>query len=504
MVGAPQPTLHALLARRDLDLRLVSDPDALADGALDAPLRWVHSSDLIDPTAFLTDGLLLLTTGTQLVDDDEVARAYVDRLAARGVRGLGFGTEVARVGMPASLERACAGARMPLVEVPYRTPFIAVARANAEAIAAQSYARRTWALDAQRAISRAALRPDGLRATVTELAQRLEVWVGLFDAAGDRVHEHPAGAVDAPTHRELSREVDRLLYKGTGAGVRLAVGDQAFSMQTLGHGGRLSGVIVTSGAPPASEARDLVTAVTALAELALAHNVALAGAHEALREALATLLLGGHADVVARVAAQAWGPLPPAPFTVAWASVPDSAAAVLSDRLELYAHEHPVFFGRVDEGMLVIAPDGAAATWVADTFDATVGVSTARDLPGVGDAYREARTAHGRARPGAAVSFDDAAAAGRLGALHTAEARALAAHHLRRLREHDLDHGAALEETLRTWLAQDAQLDAAARVLGVHRHTVRARVHQAEQLLDSDLSSFPARAQLWAAFAALA
>ena len=55
---------------------------------------------------------------------------------------------------------------MPLFEVPYRTPFIAVARANAEAIAAQAYARRSWALAAQRAIALAALRPDGLGATV--------------------------------------------------------------------------------------------------------------------------------------------------------------------------------------------------------------------------------------------------------------------------------------------------------------------------------------------------
>jgi purine catabolism regulator len=36
-------------------------------------------------------------------------------------------------------------------------------------------------------------------------------------------------------------------------------------------------------------------------------------------------------------------------------------------------------------------------------------------------------------------------------------------------------------------------------VLGVHRHTVRARVALAQRLLGVDLGSFPARAELWAA-----
>ncbi|MGB4779615.1 PucR family transcriptional regulator ligand-binding domain-containing protein, partial [Microbacterium sp.] len=145
----PQPTLRALLARRDLRLRLASDEAALPPRALDAPLRWVHSSDLADPTPFLADDLLLLTTGTQFVteagawarvgasaeDDPAPYRAYVARLRARGVRGLGFGTEVVRDGIPPALEAACRDQGMPLFEVPYRTPFIALARANAEAIA---------------------------------------------------------------------------------------------------------------------------------------------------------------------------------------------------------------------------------------------------------------------------------------------------------------------------------------------------------------------------------
>ena len=49
------------------------------------------------------------------------------------------------------------------------------------------------------------------------------------------------------------------------------------------------------------------------------------------------------------------------------------------------------------------------------------------------------------------------------------------------------------------WLEHDARLEQAARALGIHRHTLRSRVAEASALLGADLSTFPARAELWAA-----
>ena len=110
------PTLRALLARGDLRLRLDAE-EALDTDALDRAVRWVHSSDLEDPTPFRSEGLVLLTTGTQFEttgDDPAAYRAYVQRLATRGVVGLGFGTEVVRDGIPPALADACRDYRMPL------------------------------------------------------------------------------------------------------------------------------------------------------------------------------------------------------------------------------------------------------------------------------------------------------------------------------------------------------------------------------------------------------
>lgn len=80
------PTLRALLRRRELHLHLEGEESALESGALDQLVRWVHSSDLADPTPFLSEGLALLTTGTQFLesgDDPAVFAGYVHRLAAR-------------------------------------------------------------------------------------------------------------------------------------------------------------------------------------------------------------------------------------------------------------------------------------------------------------------------------------------------------------------------------------------------------------------------------------
>ena len=505
---APQPTLRALLGRNDLALRLASDEVDLQPDALDAPLRWVHSSDLVDPTPFLADDLLLLTTGTQFAEDADY-QGYVDRLRARGVRGLGFGTEVVRDGIPPALVRACRAARMPLFEVPYRTPFIALARANAEAIAAQAYARRTWALSAQRAISLAALRPDGLAATVAELARQLGAWVGLYDAAGGLTQSHPAartGGLSPAARATLDAEAGTVLRRGSRAASQIEIDGMRATLQTLGRGGHLRGVIAIVGAELDLEGRSVVTSVIAMAGLALEQNVGLGRARTALRAGLVPLLLSGDAALARRVSRELWGPLPAAPIVVAVAQLTPARLDAATDWLEMRVAESrgALFHGRGPEGHVVVVPasDGETLARFAELFEASVGVSEPADYAAVARAHDEATAAARRARPGAVARFGDRTSAGVLAALDSVEARALAAASLEPLHAHDRAHGTALVTTVRTWLENDARIDEAAQALGIHRHTVRARVAQTQQVLGVDLASFPARAELWAALVA--
>src|SRR5918999_3399888 len=110
--------LRALL--RELELEVVA-----GEAGLDRAVRWVHISELTDPTPWLSGGELLLTTGIQL-DTEERQREFVRRLSGHHLAGLGFGTGFDFDELPAPLVEEAAALGFPVFEVPYELPFIAL------------------------------------------------------------------------------------------------------------------------------------------------------------------------------------------------------------------------------------------------------------------------------------------------------------------------------------------------------------------------------------------
>jgi purine catabolism regulator len=104
----------------ELGLELVSGHESAG-----AHVRWVHSTELLDPTPWLKGGELLLTTGIQL-DSPKSQRDFVGRLADHEIAGLGFGTGFTHRRLPAALLTAARKREFPLFEVPYSLPFIAI------------------------------------------------------------------------------------------------------------------------------------------------------------------------------------------------------------------------------------------------------------------------------------------------------------------------------------------------------------------------------------------
>ncbi|WP_309129921.1 PucR family transcriptional regulator [Microbacterium sp.] len=496
------PTLRALLERRDLRLRLVLEEDALAGDALDRPMRWVHNSDLADPTPFLADDLVLLTTGTQFdgLDAHDVD-AYVARLALRGVLGLGFGSGVHRSGVPAELIEACRARGLALFEVPYDIPFIAIARAHAEAIAAQAYARRTWALETQRALAIAALRPRGLEATLSVLGRRLECWVGMYDAAGALVHEHPSGGgpdAGAAHPGAIASMASALLARGGSASRTLEHDGATHTLFTLGRTGQLRGVIAIAAVAHDPETRAVVTSVIAMAGLALEQGEQIARSRRRLRGQLLASLLSDDPALARRVL----GALPPAPVLVAIADGERTAALVeWVDQQHRDAAPAP-FVAESDDGVVLCLREADAGMLdeLAARFEVRVGASDPAEYSAFSHAHAQALSALRRARSGV-THYRHVGTASVLSALLTDEARVVAASRLAPVRGHDAQ-GGDLERTLRVWLEHDAQLEQTASALGIHRHTLRTRLTQAGTLLGMDLRAFPARAELWAALQA--
>jgi len=111
-------TVESLIG--ELGLELVSGQEAAR-----THVRWVHSTELTDPTPWLKGGELLLTTGMQLTGP-RVQRELIERLADHHIAGLGFGTGFAHKRLPAALVAAADARAFPLFEVPYELPFIAI------------------------------------------------------------------------------------------------------------------------------------------------------------------------------------------------------------------------------------------------------------------------------------------------------------------------------------------------------------------------------------------
>ncbi len=111
-------TLESLIG--ELGLSLVSGEEAAR-----AHVRWVHSTELLDPTPWLKGGELLLSTGIQLTSP-KLQRELIGRLADHEIAGLGFGTGFTHRSLPAALVTAARKRRFPLFEVPYDLPFIAI------------------------------------------------------------------------------------------------------------------------------------------------------------------------------------------------------------------------------------------------------------------------------------------------------------------------------------------------------------------------------------------
>jgi len=94
-------------------------------GSAGTHVRWVHITELVDPTPWLKGGELLLTTGIQL-KGPKVQRELVERLAEHEIAGLGFGTGFAHKKVPVALVNAARKRDFPVFEVPYELPFIAI------------------------------------------------------------------------------------------------------------------------------------------------------------------------------------------------------------------------------------------------------------------------------------------------------------------------------------------------------------------------------------------
>jgi purine catabolism regulator len=183
----------------DLEVRLLA-----GERSLHLPVRWVHISELLDPTPWLSGGELLLTTGMQL-DTPAQQREFMTRLADHHLAGLGFGTGFKHAEVPAPLLEAAAEREFPVFEVPYEVPFIAVTEAAFTQLVNEQYAVLRRALSAQERLERIVLSERGLDALVHALSTLIGAAVVVFDSRGEPLQQHEFRRAIAPEVLEALR-----------------------------------------------------------------------------------------------------------------------------------------------------------------------------------------------------------------------------------------------------------------------------------------------------------
>ncbi|MER5693499.1 PucR family transcriptional regulator [Streptomyces mirabilis] len=548
-----RPTLASIVHHSALKLTVRAGEDRL-----DVPVRWAHVSELADPVPYMEGGELLLITALQLdAEDPDVMRRYVKRLVGAGVVGLGFAVGVNYDEIPKALVDAAEEEGLPLLEVPRRTPFLAISKAVSAAIAADQYRAVTAGFAAQRELTKQALN-DGPEGLLSALAGQVDGWAALYDASGAVVATAPEWA--GRRAARITPDVERLRERPAPAS-SVVGGEDRVELHSLGTGRRpRAALAVGTAAALGTAERYAVHSAIALLTLTTERSRSLHAAEQRIGAAVLRMLLAGQPEHARTVAGDLYGELLDAPFRLILAeSASASAARAHADGHARVATAKPskapvvvpdptngdplgglaeivesaaarsgesVLVVPDGERLVVLAVDGGAAVTacgeyaaaldaariasreqpVGDEDELVVGLSAPAGPIAAAAAYKQAEQALSvaRRRGRSLVEHEELAAGSVLPLLADDAVRAFADGLLRPLNEHDATGRGDLVASLRAWLSRHGQWDAAAADLGVHRHTLRYRMRRVEEILGRSLDDPDVRMELWLALKATA
>jgi hypothetical protein len=183
--------LDALLAQPFIDLKLKT---AISDTHLRRPVAAVAPTELIEPTPYLQGNELITLAGIAMnFEDARTWDAYVERLSKVPVAGIVFNSGIAHATVPSGLISAGNMFNVPILEVAPPANLLQVHRLVNDTLQAETYAvlRRSLTLADQCAVL------EARGTTVLELLDQIRSAVGgevgLVDEQGRLVASQPAG-----------------------------------------------------------------------------------------------------------------------------------------------------------------------------------------------------------------------------------------------------------------------------------------------------------------------
>jgi purine catabolism regulator len=522
-------TLRELL--RDLDVALLA-----GDAHADAPLRWVHISELEDPTPWLSGGELLLTTGMGL-GSAKSQRQYVACLADHGLAGIGFGVGFRHDDVPAALLEAARERDFPLFAVPYEMPFLAVTEKAFTRLVNEQYALLQRSIAAQERLQRIVLSERGLDAIVSALATVVGGAALVFDGRGEpqarrmfrREVSDEVVAGLAEELRERARRGDRRGFVPSHDDLApRALALPVASSDTPDRGVPQAWLVAIKDQGGLSEFDRLILhqAVTVIALELLRRRVADSTERRLAGDVLSEVVNGEVGDAELRRRLEPFGlggrvtALVMAPGERQAAACEAALAAAMRDEAvsalvaQTGALVCALMPGLLDEELFELAARVQAQVGEALGAPPPAGAGRAVPLSQARESYHEARCAlearqlgggrrpNGDAQTGAegVATYRDLGSFQLLLSLQDNDALRLFCDSLLGPIENGEGHyGGELMRSLEAFIECNGQWEAAARRLYCHRHTLRYRIKKVEELTGRDLGSARDRIEFWLA-----
>ncbi|MEV0596348.1 PucR family transcriptional regulator [Nonomuraea cavernae] len=475
-------TLSQLLAESVLELTLVtpSSPELLQ-----RPVRWVASTELVDPTPFLRGGELLLTTGAFIdADDHDAWQAFIQRLKAARVPAVGFGHGLTHHDVPRALVECATAADLPLLAVPYSVPFVRISEFVADAIIADRFKDLGRASNLAADLAKLVSTGAPLAALLRKIAEEIGGEAAIIDIDGSVMSSWP-------THHELRTD---LVLEGLATN-----GTTGYFAVPLDQAGAHDHILVGRSEMTVETVRMAMHSAATLIAIDLTRRLQ----EESSSATRMAAVLAGLTDWTTPTATlvralRVAGFDSDAPTVVLVAHPNPAFSAGYSLRLRLAVEQVLPVVRSVRSGdMLVLLAQGGDGDTTGNVLEVLrrempsrriVVAGPARDAEEIRMVLASARAmiTPEQATPVRARAFDlasiVAAAAGR-GGQHAAREV------LQPLIDHDARTGGELLHTLRTYLRLDARQHLTAKALHLHRNTLRYRLAQIGKLLDADLDS---------------
>ncbi|BBH16763.1 Fis family transcriptional regulator [Nocardioides baekrokdamisoli] len=488
--------LAVLLDDRTLGLR------PLVDVRRSEEIAWSATSELTDPSPFLGQGEVLLTTGLETVGWLDEWDSYVARIAAVGVLAIGLAVDLTYATAPPALIEACAAYDVGLFEVPRETTFVAVTRQVARLLQAEDESSTRAALGQQRELTQAALREDEPELLIEAVA-RVGQAAALVDPEG-AVLVGPAGVrTDLLAADAIAEALNRIRDRGLRAAAGMSVSGGEILLHPLGVRGRPERYLVTAFEQRVTEDQrsSIVTAV-ALLSTSEERRRSRREAERQVRARAVELLIAGDTRTASVLLAAAGGGRLRVPSRVAVLRTRGAASRIEAALAQVESTALAGVVAAEAGEMVIVARQSRVDALVEDLAARGLRVGVG-DLVPVADAARSDRAA-GLALDlttvdRAVVRWVEGVRRGVLEVLDSDRLSAFADTWLA-----PLDPEPELLATLRSFLAHHGSQLQVAEDLGIHRNTVRKRLDRIESLLDSSLADPQTRADGWIALQARA